>query len=431
MNHTDDLEHDLTTWFAATAAPSTPDFVPDILQRTARASQRPRWSFPERWLPMATITSRLAPMPRIPWRAAGLLALLLIALVAGAVLVAGSPARLPAPFGLAANGLVAYAADGDIYTVDPASGAATVIVTGPEIDLAPVWSRDGTRFVFLRVVDGPAEAGALHVARPDGGELVAVTSQPLVNVHRYSFSPDGHRIVFLTEVQDGQRMLWTANADGSDAAPFELGMGADWPSYRPDGTEILFAGQAAGPLRNGIYAIDVASSAVRTIVGPSPEPFLESLSWSPDGSQIAYVEWTPGDEGTCSKVVHVVSADGTRNRTLPLPAGASCDEPAAWSNDGTRLVVIRSHPGSDQAVLAIVPADGSGLGIETTRATSQSGGLSGWTAEWAPDDTMILATPVDADDTPLPQVLVDPATGASRPAPWAATSQPTWQRRAP
>ena len=170
------------------------------------------------------------------------------------------------------------------------------------------------------------------------------------------------------------------------------------------------------------------------IVGPQANPFLETLSWSPDGSQIAYVEWNPQEGGPCSKIVRVVEADGTGNRALPVPSGTTCQEPVAWANDGTRLVVVRNRAGSDLAVLAIVPADGSGTGLETeglTKKIEGLGGLSGVTGEWAPDDTAILVTPIAADDTPLPQLLIDPLTGIIRPAPWVATSVPTWQRLAP
>ena len=52
--------------------------------------------------------------------------------------------RLPPPFGLAANGLVAYADRGDIVAVDPISGVRMPITSGPATDVEPRWSLDGT-----------------------------------------------------------------------------------------------------------------------------------------------------------------------------------------------------------------------------------------------------------------------------------------------
>jgi hypothetical protein len=83
MNGTDRLERELTTWFADTAAPRVPDFTADILGATATMRQRPRWSFPTRWLPAALVPR----MPRwtvrpLPWRTIALLALIGLLLAA-------------------------------------------------------------------------------------------------------------------------------------------------------------------------------------------------------------------------------------------------------------------------------------------------------------------------------------------------------------
>jgi hypothetical protein len=50
----------------------------------------------------------------------GVISLAILAIAA--VLVAGSRRRVPAPFGPAANGVVAYAKNGVIYTADPVTG---------------------------------------------------------------------------------------------------------------------------------------------------------------------------------------------------------------------------------------------------------------------------------------------------------------------
>ena len=94
-----------------------PTYRDHVLQQTARTRQRPAWSILGRWLPMVDIARQPVLAPRLPWRAIGLglvLLALLVALVA-ALVVGGRPS-LPAPFGLARNGLVAYASGGDIYT---------------------------------------------------------------------------------------------------------------------------------------------------------------------------------------------------------------------------------------------------------------------------------------------------------------------------
>ena len=62
----------------------TPDYRDEVLAAATVTRQRPAWTFPGRWLPMADIASRPAFAPRLPWRAIGV-ALVIIALIATAV----------------------------------------------------------------------------------------------------------------------------------------------------------------------------------------------------------------------------------------------------------------------------------------------------------------------------------------------------------
>src|SRR5687768_12432534 len=119
MNQTDRLERELTAWFVDAASPRTPDYMTDILRQTAGTRQRPRWSFFERWIPMSVITLARQTLKPIPWRTVGLIAILALLLAAAAAFYVGNRPRLPAPFGRAGNGLMAYAQGGDIYTVNP------------------------------------------------------------------------------------------------------------------------------------------------------------------------------------------------------------------------------------------------------------------------------------------------------------------------
>ena len=68
-------------------------------------------------------------MQPVPWRTIALLALLGLLLAAAVTLYVGSRPRLPAPFGPAANGLVAYGQLGEIWTVDPLSGERKKVVS--------------------------------------------------------------------------------------------------------------------------------------------------------------------------------------------------------------------------------------------------------------------------------------------------------------
>ena len=99
--------------------------LPTTETRSSRPSvrQRPWWTFPGRWLPMADILSPPAFAPRVPWRAITVAFLIGALLLAATVAYLGSrQTRVPPPFGLAENGLLTYSADGDIWTTDLVTG---------------------------------------------------------------------------------------------------------------------------------------------------------------------------------------------------------------------------------------------------------------------------------------------------------------------
>ena len=421
------FDQDLPDLLAQIAQAPAPEYRDLIVQRTARVRQRPAWTFPERWLPMSAVTSRTAAVPRFPLRIVGVAVLLLIALIVGAVLFAGSQRQVPAPFGLAGAGRVAYAASGDIYTADPVTGVKTAIVTGPETDLKPVWSRDGTRVVFERKANGAIGDGRLFVARGDGTGLVSITKDPQANLGSYAFSPDGTEVAFTTGPV-GASELWIAKADGSGTRQLDVGMSVDLPAYRaPAGREIVFAGDAGNGAGSGIFAVNVASDKVRTIVQPSATMGVGWVKVAPDGSRVAYsASPQPQDDSRNTYRVQVSDLDGSRTVTLPMPQGATFQDAPGWSNDSTRLVVTRGYSTWNQEMtLAVLPADATSVGIETARGLT---GCCDTVAEWAPDDRSILVSPEDLGGAMQPQLLLDPTTGASRAAPWAATGDPAWQR---
>ena len=406
-----------------------------VLEQTARTRQRPAWSFVGGWIPMVDIARQPVPAPRLPWRAIGLgLALLALLLGLIAALAVGARPHLPAPFGLARSGLVTYASGGDIYTVDPVTGRSTAITSGPETDLNPRWSRDGTRVVFEREAYFGAGSDYLYVARSDGSHLTRVTPQPLP-ITSYDFSPDGKELLISVNPagNTGLPGLVIAATDGSGMHQLDVGMPATNAAWRPpDGSEIMFMDR--GNDSDGFGAIHLVSAQggpVHTILKDDGAAgrYRGHPEWSPDGSMISFGEWT--DRNSVDVQTHIIRADGSGDRVLPLPPGAVWQAPYGWSNDGTRLLVIRGYTGGgDKARPAAIPVDGSGFGTEIPYPGGMDvGSTSTW--EWAPDDSTILGTPWNTSGDLLGQLLLDPVHGTSRLVPWSSDSQPSWQRLAP
>ena len=430
------FEQDLPALVADLYLAATPDYRDDLVQQVARVRQRPAWTFPERWLPMDLATKALPGAPRIPWRLVGVLALLAALLAAMLAFYAGSQRRQPAPtFGRAANGSIVYVENGDIYVADPVTGNAAPVVVGDEFDFRPIWSPDGTRFVFERKVMDGAGSSLLFIADEGGRGLVQVTPEPLVGVRDWSFSPDGRSIVAYVRGTGGKLGILVVASDGTGRAEtFDVGATADDmpPMYRPDGSEIMFIGQHPGAAYRDLNALDVATGTVRVIVAGSASADIHGASWSPDGTQVAYGAHDTRVEGVSSKT-HVVAADGTGDILVDAHPDSIADSGNVWSNDGTRLIITRFRQGSDGEVAraAIVPIDRSNVGVEMECPTGAP--PTDCTADlvWAPDDSVILGTRGDEFGRPTQHFLVDPSTGRIRPAPWTATGAPQMQRRAP
>jgi dipeptidyl aminopeptidase/acylaminoacyl peptidase len=428
------FEHDLPALLEDLYLTGTPDYRNDLVRQLAATRQRPVWAFPGRWLHMDLTTERV-PVARMPWRALGLVALLMLLLAASVAVYIGSQPRLPDPFGLARAGLIAYSTGDDIYVADPATGRATAVVTGPERDVGPRFSRDGTTIAFeRRLEDGTSQ---IYGVRVDGGGLTLLTPEPITltpspngeSLKQYQFSPDG-RTVAIASLDGAMPTISIAQADGSGLRTLDLRQPASEPSFRPsDPTELLFVGRG---LSGGVFAVDLVSGNIRTIVYPDVAYDLAGAEWSPDGSSIAYWRWggPEGDLGLTAHT-HVIAADGTGDRVLPDPAGAVWNAGSAWSNDGRSLLILRGYTrGLEDVRAVIIAADGRSTGMEIPFDGVINDNCCA-AFEWAPDDSKILATPTDIAGRALQQVIIDPRTGASETAPWTSTSDPTWQRTAP
>lgn len=425
------LDRVLPERFEQLADARTPDYLEAAIERASSRGQRPAWTFPERWLPMELVSAR-APTSPLPWRRLGLLALLVVLLVAMVAVYVGSRPRLPAPFGRAANGLIAFDAEGDIYSLDPMTGQTAALVTGPAFDARPIFSRDGTRFAFARAGEG--RNALLFVANADGTNMIQVTPEPLDEFGPYhdawSFSPDG-RTILATALVDNTFSMLLIPTDGSGAIrTIDVGMSVEAPSFRPpNGSEILFVGHRAEDGITGLYAVDPTTSVVRTIVEPTTG--VGAGSWSPDGSRILYGSMDAKDVWR----THLISADGTADVRVDHDPGTASEGEAVWSNDGTRLIITRVFsPGGLDHRAAVIPVDGVAPKVEIQCPSVRSAALGDLCARWvwAPDDASIFGVYFDAKERAAQRLTVDPLTGETVAAPWPGDNgQPAWQRLAP
>ena len=418
------LERTLPTILDELAAGPTPEYLDDVFARTAPMRQRPGWTFPERWLPMADITRSRAFAPAPPWRLLAI-ALVVLALVATALVFVGTREhRVPSPFGPADNGLIPYDKDGDIYVGDPVTGESRLVLGGPTDDTSPSFSPDGTLIAFFRSPD--AIRSHIYVMGADGSDVRKITTSPLTDVSWGQFTPDSRHILTIHPIGGkGQFELFDV-AGGKP--PQSLGSDIDVSSLAfrpPTGNEILFRGIKDGQL--GLFAMNLDGTNIHPILVSTRDPGnnldLASATYSADGSRIFYaaaIKSSPTNE--CCQL-WVMDADGANQHRFAsdVPAADVWEGVPAISPDGKWVAFWRVGASSHVTVLR---ADGVGDAVSTGPNLS---GTAGWV--WAPDSSKILMVPNDDADSPQ-HYLLDPAGGQWTTTAWEAPGEPDWQRLA-
>ncbi len=203
MTLNDGFERTVSDWLDEQAGHGMPGYLDEALARTTRTRQRPWWSSPERWLPV-DLTAQTRSFARPTLGKALLVAAILVALIGVAIAVGSRVQRVPPPFGLAANGQIAYKADGDILVADPDGTHAHVVISGPSDDFAVGYTRDGTQLMFLRRVSG--RDATLMIAAPDGSGVRALVKEPLTDATWFDWSPDGRSLAVVSTAK-GVRVL--------------------------------------------------------------------------------------------------------------------------------------------------------------------------------------------------------------------------------
>ncbi len=413
------LERDLPTVLDELGRSPYPDYIDDVLATTAQRRQRPAWTFPERWLPMDIATTAV-PGTRVPWRSIAVLALLAIVVATTlAIYVGTQQQRLPAPFGIAANGDIAVSIDGDIHLIDPLTGRSTPIVTGPQTDVRVAIAPTGTHVVFER--EQPSGDGAVYelvVAGIDGSAPHVVVEGHPGGYESLAWSPDGRSVLVEHPAPKG---IWLYDAFG-DAAPRQIAaIGNTYydPFRPPDGAAILIKRSDAAVRR--LLMVDLATGQETVLAeGGIGSDDFGSARWSPDGSAVVTHMSAPSDRE--SQRLFIVPTDGSGARQITDAPGVWFDIDPSWSPEGGRVGFLRyERVGVDWLVRKIAVYDiATGAlrevgpnAMDARRAAPNPGdphnpGEGMW-FEWSPDGTSLIAVPSEGNAHP---VRIDVATGA-------------------
>ena len=260
-------------------------------------------------------------------------AALLLAAALAAALFGGA---LPKPFQPSVDlgifgpisGWVVYGGDGGIWGDNP-DGPDVKLAAGAGTPLA--WSRDGTRLLLRRQ--------GLVVLNADGSET-RLTRDWLTDsqyVRTAAISPDGSLVVFATIDGSGNTgAVYSVDADGGSPEVLLVHDGLEGVTFSPDGTQIAYL-SGRGDSSHRVSVMNADGSNVHEIVAndvtlrPGHD---HGLAWSPAGDRIAL-----GIEGN----FYTFAPDGSGFTVARWLAGRV--EPF-WSADGSEFETTGPrHPG--------------------------------------------------------------------------------------
>ena len=170
-----------------------------------------------------------------------------------------------------------------------------------------------------------------------------------------SWSPDGRRISFLTEIT-GVPQVWEIQAGGGwpEQLTFheERVSGAE---YSPTKEEILFGMDSGGNERSQLFLIGPGGGEERDLTR-APEAIHYSGGFSPDGTSVAFT--ATRRNGTDFDVFVQALPDGEPEMVWKT---AGYHTVSGWSPDGSYLIVSRHHSNTDN--------DLYGLDLESCEVT--------------------------------------------------------------
>ena len=173
--------------------------------------------------------------------------------------------------------------------------------------------------IAYAVTSSDSDSGEVRVIRPDG------TGSRLLNPDGTPgrcprFSPDGSRIAYFATA-DGRDDLVVVGPDGSDrrTSPLLTQRSSRTITWSPDGRQVAYDARIPGSPGGGTFelAIENVDGSDARVVVPQTE-YGGRPSWSPDGTWIAFLGETDGDGA-----IFLVHPDGTQRHQLVAAPGVN------------------------------------------------------------------------------------------------------------
>ncbi len=213
--------------------------------------------------------------------------------------------------------------DSLIYTL-PITGGAPRRITQNAPSYWHGWSPDGKTLAFVGQRNNEFDIYTISVE--GGSETRLTTAKGLDDGPEYT--PDGAFIYFNSE-RTGHMQIWRMKSDGSDQQQVTSGELNDWfPHFSPDGQQMVFLsfekGVTGHPPNKDVRLRQMSMSdgkmkELASLFGG--QGTMNVPSWSPDGSQFAFVSYVLVDpEDASPKQASGLLADPARQLVTKISA---------------------------------------------------------------------------------------------------------------
>jgi Tol biopolymer transport system component len=274
-------------------------------------------------------------------------------------------------------------------------GRRAQLTLDPGLEVDPAPSPDGELVAY---VAGPLGRTRLYVRQIEGGTPVALTRDGGGFARVPRWSPDGRRILYLSE--RGLEVIPALGGPSKLVVGLEQGVWTDG-TWSPDGSSIAFA------LNDTVFARRVDGGAAR-VIARLPEG--HSCAWSPDGRRLACVsgnrQYVNNEEfgNHAASSVWIVPAEG--GNPFRVTDDEALNVSPAWLPGGGTLLYVSDRDGGRDLYRLRLDRAGRPDGGATRLTTGLNAALVGVSADGRRLAYAVLTETANVWSLPIPNAGV-------------------------